>query len=332
VKQGRPLRFLALVLGGWTGLRTVMLWPGDLPVPIAPALAKADEAVATLQPRAPGRVLAFQRVPDAQPARASLAPRSGKTPATGKAPQSAPADRPNVASLATTARAAAVAPDSDVSIPLAPLPTGSARGSRWAADLWLAVRPGDVGGLGVGQLGGSQGGARVTYALDDRRRVSLSARAFAPLRGRGAEAGLGLDIRPVDAPLHLLLEQRVGLDGGGSQPAVALIGGGSLALPRRARLDGYGQAGAVRRRGAFADGAAQLVVPVAERNGIRLEGGAGLWGAAQRYVARLDVGPSAALVLPARGSTVRLQLDYRVRIAGDARPGPGPALSLGGSF
>lgn len=333
--KGRPLRFLALVLGGWTGLRILLLWPTDLPAPIAPALAKADlDADADTPRRRPAaRVLVVQRVPDPLPARvAASPPRSPRTPGGGVTQVKPRAGESAAASYTPVSQAGAGAADGGVQVPLAPLPASPPNTSRWAADVWLALRQGGEGGLGVGQLGGSQGGARVTYALDDQRRVSLSARIFAPLRGRGAEGGFGLDLRPTRAPVHLLLEQRVGLDGGGMQPAVAIIGGGAIDLPRRWRLDGYGQAGAVRRRGGFADGAVQLMAPITEGAGLRLEAGSGAWGAAQRGAARLDVGPSAALVFPARGASLRLQLDYRVRVAGDARPGSGPALSLGGSF
>jgi hypothetical protein len=62
------------------------------------------------------------------------------------------------------------------------------------------------------------------------------------------------------------------------------------------------------------------------------EVGGGLWGAAQPRVARLDVGPSAALRLPVRGANLRLVADWRFRIAGHAAPGGGPALALAGDF
>jgi hypothetical protein len=324
---------LAVVLAGWTGLRAVLLWPVDLTPNIGSALARAESyAPATREPSRAPRALVVQRVPPARPVRLAATrhrPSPIEVPPGPQAHSTAGAVSARIAAAQTDA----VPATSAAQVPLAPLPAGTGRSrSRWSGDLWLALRPGDAGGLGVGQLGGSQGGVRVTYALDGARRLALSARAFAPLGSAGAEAALGLDIRPTRAPVHLLLEQRFPVDGGGSQPAVALIAGGSLGLPRRLRLDGYGQAGAIRRRGGFADGAAQLVAPVTDRSGVRLEAGGGIWGAAQRGAARLDLGPSAAVVLPARGAALRLQLDYRVRVAGDARPGSGPALSLGGSF
>jgi hypothetical protein len=60
--------------------------------------------------------------------------------------------------------------------------------------------------------------------------------------------------------------------------------------------------------------------------------GGGAWGAAQRDAQRFDIGPSATLALPLGKQNVRLALDWRQRIAGDARPGSGLALTLGSDF
>jgi hypothetical protein len=48
----------------------------------------------------------------------------------------------------------------------------------------------------------------------------------------------------------------------------------------------------------------------------------------QGRTARLDIGPSIALV----HQGARLTADWRVRIAGQARPGSGPSLTLGKDF
>ncbi|MBS0285465.1 MAG: hypothetical protein JSS15_13700, partial [Proteobacteria bacterium] len=57
----------------------------------------------------------------------------------------------------------------------------------------------------------------------------------------------------------------------------------------------------------------------------------GAWGGAQRGAARLDVGPAAGVAVPA-AMPLRISLEWRQRIAGDARPGSGPALSIGADF
>lgn len=204
--------------------------------------------------------------------------------------------------------------------------------SRLHGDAWLIARNGGGDNLSFGQLGASQAGLRLTYAVDADRHLALSGRLSTPLRGAGREAGLGADWQPTRLPLHLLAEARVPLDGGPARPAAQVIGGGVLHLPLRLDAEGYGQAGGVYRRGGFADGAARVTRLITSRHGVRFDLGVGGWGAAQRHVARVDAGPTAALTLPARGATIRLAVDYRLRVAGRARPGSGPAVSLGSSF
>ena len=173
---------------------------------------------------------------------------------------------------------------------------------------------------------------RLTYAVDRDRRVALSGRVAAPLSGRGREAAAGIDWQPLPLPVHLLVEVRAPLDGGSALPAVQIIGGGAARLPFGLQLEGYAQAGAVRTRGAFADGSARVTRPLASIGRARVDLGAGSWGAAQRGVLRVDVGPTLGVAVPAGRASVRLGIDYRQRIVGRARPGSGPAVTLGSSF
>lgn len=215
------------------------------------------------------------------------------------------------------------------------LPPIAAPRPRLAVSTWLIARGGSGGTLLGGQLGGSQAGARLTYALGQARRVALAARIATPLAGRGREAALGVEWQPTRAPIRLVAEQRLSLDGGRGGPTLMAIGGiGPTPVVAGFRLESYAQAGAIARDGveAFADGAARLTRPVASLGDATLDLGVGGWGAAQRGAARLDVGPSIGLVVPVDRHAVRLTLDYRRRIAGDARPGSGVALSIGGDF
>ena len=90
-------------------------------------------------------------------------------------------------------------------------------------------------------------------------------------------------------------------------------------------------AGAIRRDRTepYADGAARATRPLATLGAARLAVGGGVWAAAQRGAARVDVGPALTLELPLAGRAARFALDYRARAAGDARPGSGVALTLG---
>jgi hypothetical protein len=82
-----------------------------------------------------------------------------------------------------------------------------------------------------------------------------------------------------------------------------------------------------RARDLFADGALRLSRQVGP-----VELGAGAWGAAQRGARRLDAGPSLSWRLPVPNANLRLQADWRFRIAGDAMPRSGPALTLAADF
>ena len=206
---------------------------------------------------------------------------------------------------------------------------GRSRPGCWsgASAAGAALAPG-------GTLGGSQAGARL--ALPARRRPGAERRApICPLRRpRGAEAAAGLDWRPVAAlPLHILAERRQAL--GRRRPlglrASRSMAAPAAALPARLRLDAYAPgrhrrprvARPVRRRRGRAF--ARRVGPV--------EVGAGAWGAAQPGAARLDAGPEPLLAAAGRAApTCGSQADWRFRIAGDAAPGSGPALTLAADF
>ncbi|HST35033.1 MAG TPA: hypothetical protein VLK25_00170 [Allosphingosinicella sp.] len=210
---------------------------------------------------------------------------------------------------------------------------GDRAGSPWSASAWLLVR----GGRGQaalapgGTLGGNQAGGRLLYRLDGA--LALSGRAYVPLRRpRGAELAAGIDWRPVARlPVHLLAERRQDLGGEGrSAFAFTLYGGAEGRLPAGLRGEVYGQAGVVgtRSRDLFADGMGRVERPIGRGVGI----GGGLWGAAQPGAARLDTGPSMVWRPALPRTRLRLQADWRFRLAGDAAPGSGPALTVALDF
>lgn len=324
--RGRPLRFLALVTVGWVGARVAMLWPqeGSLPAAIR-------KAVPFARAEAPVVVAAVLPVADARSRTRPLRAANARLRAPG--PMSDPA-RVQMALLgllrygrpeAAAAPIAAV-PEAARPIVMAPGPR------RWSASAWMVARPGTGLGTapGAGQLGGSQAGLRLAYLIVPERRIAAFARISAPLQGRGAEGAVGLEWQPVRAPVRLVAERRFGLDGGRGGTGLGVIAGIDMPVSADFRLEAYGQAGAIGRARIepYADGAARATRVVAEGGGMRLSLGAGAWGAAQRDARRLDLGPSATLGL----RNVRLALDWRQRVAGDARPGTGPALTIGGDF
>lgn len=217
---------------------------------------------------------------------------------------------------------------------------------RLSLDAWLFLRPGGprsvlAGGVGPAAYGRSQVGAILRYRLRPSapRDPFAYARADAALVSNGErQVALGLGARPVaEVPLVAHVEARVTHQDGRTQlrPAAFVAGGtDALTLPAGFALRSYGQAGYVggRFESAFADGQAVATREVARFDLGTIRAGAGVWGGAQRGAERLDIGPSAALTFRLGDAPLRLSLDYRIRVAGDAAPGNGAALTLSRAF
>ena len=331
--RAAPLRSLALALGGWLALRTAMLWP-DPPRP-APDLRPPAAAAPTMSTGPAFSASAL--VHAATPSPEGRSDTAGRFERGRVARPDAPA-APSAPALATAAAVAAplrplqAMTESAPPMPsLAPFATAAPASPpaprRWSGSAWLLARGQDRAALApAGTLGGSQAGGRIWYRIGHG--LALSARLYLPLRQpRAGDVAAGLDWQPLPAlPVHLLAERRqaIGRDGR-SAFSLTAYGGLNRPLTRRLRLDAYAQAGIVglRERDLFVDGSARLSTSLGP-----IEIGAGVWGAAQPDLARLDAGPSLAWRLPVRRASLRLQADWRVRLAGDAAPGSGPALTL----
>lgn len=319
------------------GLRVLVLWPaGQLPI-----------AAPRVVGRAVAKPVAFRPAPvrpevGAESPRVAAASFSGQPVLRSRAtasPIGPAAPRPETIAaivLPSEPAADAVQAAREAAIIVPRLASDPLRPSRWAGSVWAIARPsGPAGGLGASQLGDSQVGARVTYALGDARRVALVGRVATPLEGRGREAAVGVELRVPDMPVRLFAEQRVALDDGArGGPSVGVITGFDRKFGPGLRLEAYGQAGAIERDGleGFIDGAARATRGLRDAGGTAIDMGVGAWGGAQRGAERLDVGPTLGVSLPIGGRRIRATLDYRVRIAGEARPGSGPAVSLGTDF
>ena len=55
----------------------------------------------------------------------------------------------------------------------------------------------------------------------------------------------------------------------------------------------------------------------------------GVWGGAQPGVYRIDAGPRVTMKVR---DNLKVHVDYRFKLAGNAQPGSGPALTLAGDF
>ncbi len=343
MKEGAPVRFLILLVGGWTCLRVATLSTGwwddgagigaalSSPSPVERANAQPPTIVAA------GPVpstLSVRSMTDAPPVM-SRSRRQGIGRPTLTLTSMSAMGLPAPMASGQSELAPASLPlrrEETLNSPSIP-PSLAAR--RWAGSAWLlARRDGGPALAPGGTLGGSQAGARLLYRLNDdaSRPLALVGRIYFPLRRpAGAEAAVGLNWRPsVRMPLYVLVErrQRIGREGRSAFVAT-LYGGGSADLGLGWRLDGYAQAGLVgtRSRDAFVDGTARLSQAIGP-----IEAGGSVWAAAQPGASRLDAGPHLTLPVRTRGASLRLSAEYRFRIAGDTRPSSGPALTLGVDF
>jgi hypothetical protein len=218
----------------------------------------------------------------------------------------------------------------------APVPMAKRAFDRVQLSSWALVRGQQGMGLGPsslangGQLGGSQAGARLTYNFT--RQIAASVRTSSDVGRRGAEVAGGVRIQPVGGiPLWFTAErrQRIG-DCCTGRNAFALFAEGGVyqrPMPWDFELDAYLQAGVVgfHSRDPFVDGGMSFTRPLYRQ----FSGGLGVWGGAQPGVYRVDAGPRISMKVR---NNVRVHFDWRQRLAGNAAPGSGPAITLAADF
>jgi hypothetical protein len=229
---------------------------------------------------------------------------------------------------------------------LSPAPQPARYTPRWSLDSWLLWRPGGgKAGAALPSYGASQTGAVLRYSLAERPTAPYAylraAAALAGAAGTHADADLavGLGLRPLAAvPLRAQLEVRLDRLGTGKvhgrAAAMAVTELPPLPLPGRGHAELYAQAGYVAGKAAtgFLDAALRLDRPLATIGPAALLAGAVLSGGAERGAGRLDLGPAMTLALDHGPLHGRAALEYRMRVAGQARPGTGPALTITAGF
>lgn len=371
------LRFLALALAGWAGVRaaTLGMVPGLELASAAPRTAPAKPAAAgqaptimrsdlppiepALQPvttaelaAAGGLAMLPQAMPFYYPLPAFRAPPAAFVPASLPQPRSPvfnpilPEPAPvfyspipqldewplsRMASLSFPARRSATAiPEQSAA------PAVKAKLDRLQLTAWALLRGqqgqifSDTSLASGGTLGGSQTGMRLTYHVT--RSIAASVRGSATVGRRGGEVAAGVRITPFRTiPVSLTAERRqaIGRYGGGRSAFALFAEGGLYQRPVawNFSLDAYLQGGVVgiRSRDLFVDGGATLTRPLFGR----FSAGFGVWGGAQPGLYRVDAGPRISMQVR---RNVRVHADWRQRLAGNAAPGSGPALTLAGDF
>lgn len=367
----RPsLRFLAVAVVGWAGFRAASLGvlPGAELFQIERSEAKAPPIVATefppIEPVQPAAATTAQP-PDqyapvayAQPpirpvmvpvyyAAQVSAPRQAAAPVSSANLMPTPRplffpSRPELEEWPLTRLAGESLPQRSS----APVPRDSApppavpplerRLDRWQLSTWALLRNQQTGVAGSqslatgGQLGASQAGARLIYNMT--RQVAFTARSSSEVGRRGGEVAAGVRIQPLaHVPVWLTAERRqaIGRYGGGRSAFALFAESGiyGLPLPWRFSLDSYLQGGIVgaRSRDLFIDGGLAVTRPVFSR----FSAGFGIWGGAQPHLYRVDAGPRVTVRVR---RNLKVHLDWRQRLRGNARPGSGPAVTLAGDF
>jgi hypothetical protein len=366
----RPsLRFLVLAGFGWAGLRAATL--GALPgaeifridrseakappltptqfPPIEPIAATDDAASADIRQAA----MVYGQTPALARPRPVAVPVYFTSPA---GPQSAPATplvdalrepRPQFYSaipvldewpLSRLAAMSFPSQQSTVVTPAQSLPAELKRSGidRVQLTAWALLRAQSAGIAGTqplasgGSLGASQAGARLTYNFT--RQIAATLRTTNDVGRRGGEVAAGLRVQPLAGiPLWIDAErrQRVGSFGGGRNAFALFFEAGvyDRPMPLHFLLDSYLQGGVVgvRSRDKFIDGALTLTRPVYRQ----FSAGFGIWGGAQPGVYRVDAGPRVTMKVR---NNLRVHFDWRQRLAGNALPGSGPAVTLAGDF
>ena len=217
--------------------------------------------------------------------------------------------------------------------------------SRWMLSSWFFWRDDSPGGgraATVPNYGRSQAGAVLAYQLapDSAHRPQVFSRATTALEGpREADLAVGLSARPLpDVPLRVAGEARLSLRDGATElrPAAYVVTElPPFSLPMYLVGDAYAQGGWVGGDFAtfFVDAQLRINRQLTSNRNFSLFAGGGAWGGAQEGSRRLDIGPSASVSFRLGDDVYgRLSADYRVRVAGNAAPASGPALTLSAGF
>jgi hypothetical protein len=194
------------------------------------------------------------------------------------------------------------------------------------------------GGLAPGaQYGGTQAGAIATWDPFGKPGTgpAILMRASTAPNSYDREVALGARWKPdADMPLSLSLERRFRFGTPDSFAAYAAGGVDRVPIMGKLKLDAYGQAGYALGGGSsyFFDAQGRMMYPLFDVAGMPVEFGAGGWAGGQRGVQRFDIGPTLSADVNTKLAKFKLYVDWRKRMAGNAEPADGLALTAAAGF
>jgi hypothetical protein len=211
---------------------------------------------------------------------------------------------------------------------------------RWSGDAYSLLRDAGAGGAAATPvLGGGQSGASIGFTLGPlaRRPLALIGRIYAAHDDRGtidgatAQAAIGLRWQPLPG-VSLAAERLIGIGRQTRGDWNLRLAAGAERRVGQVTLDGYGEAGARGNGDIYAGGQARAALALGAIGPVQIAAGPGIWGSVQSgfaTVGRVDIGAGATARLPA-GLAARA--DWRWRVAGNAAPGNGPAVTVSWAF
>ncbi|MEQ1538616.1 MAG: hypothetical protein ABL928_06795 [Sphingorhabdus sp.] len=354
--RGRPFAFVVLTQSAWVSAR-IMLSANDggqvapLPVAAAPLMqsgqsikaAAPDIGAAHARPLAQPKHFAQRYQPLSPSTNFGLTsaqdpwqnggrPSGSYSPALvagGNEPQSAGRDTPPSNTLALTGEAGP--PEVKSSAP----PRWGGEG--YAYSFWrFSTGNGSVLAPGA-QYGGSQSGIIATidpFGAPDRG-IKLLMRGAATPNWNEREVALGLRWRPnKDWPITLSAERRFRADAPDRFAAYVAGGIDNRPIAGLWTLNAFGQAGYAtgHEGGGFFDAQSRVMHPVIKIGDVPISMGVGSWAGGQKGAVRADAGPTIATTVDAGPASLLIQLDWRIRAAGNAAPQNGLAFTVSSSF
>ncbi len=189
------------------------------------------------------------------------------------------------------------------------------------------------------QYGGGQSGAIITYKMT--RHAALIGRVSLAHKGSNpAEFAAGLRIKPVQSiPISFTAERRFRAN---SPDVTALYAAGSredMKLPAGLSARAYAQAGVIfgPQSGHFYDTGIRIDRPVIKVADTLINVGIGSWAGGQRAgndpsAGRIDIGPALRTKVNLGPAPLHISADWRFRVAGNAQPKNGPAITISTGF